>query len=154
MLLTVLTLVGSISCVIFIFIPSQSILWPISSILTVTGNVAFGAAIVCLNAYLPNLARAQREVEAMIDEAAGLGRALQGPLEAMKATSSISSRGIAAGYAAGILLLLIMLIPVTLMEGSLFSLRLAIAASGLWWLVFGFRGLQYSFPPMFKIISS
>jgi UMF1 family MFS transporter len=53
------------------------------------------------------------------------------------ATSCISSQGIIAlGYGAGILLLIIALIPVTLLQGSMFSLRLAIGLSGLWWIVF------------------
>lgn len=43
-----------------------------------------------------------------------------------RATSRISSKGIAIGYAAGIGLLLLLLIPVTLLKGSTFSLRLAI----------------------------
>ncbi|KAG8850085.1 Autophagy protein 22 [Serendipita sp. 411] len=53
-----------------------------------------------------------------------------------RATSRISSRGIALGYAAGILLLCIALIPVTVWNGSTFSLRLAVACSGIWWLLF------------------
>lgn len=52
------------------------------------------------------------------------------------ATSKISSRGIALGYSAGILLLFVALIPVTVMEGSTFSLRLAVSLSGMWWAVF------------------
>ncbi|KAK2464948.1 hypothetical protein APHAL10511_003024 [Amanita phalloides] len=52
------------------------------------------------------------------------------------ATSRISSRGIALGYGAGIILLIITLIPVNRLHGSTFSLRLAIALSGLWWMVF------------------
>jgi UMF1 family MFS transporter len=51
-------------------------------------------------------------------------------------TSRISSRGIALGYFAGIFLLLILLIPVTKLRGSTWSLRLAIGMSGVWWLVF------------------
>lgn len=124
---------------VFMTIPSQSVLWPLSSLLTITGNVAFGAGMVCLNAYLPALARADRrkaetsESAGHPDESARIAKAV------MKATSSISSKGIAAGYAAGIILLVIMLIPVTGMQGSLFSLRLAITASGVWWLIFGLR---------------
>ncbi|KAG8809928.1 Autophagy protein 22 [Serendipita sp. 399] len=53
-----------------------------------------------------------------------------------RATSRISSRGIALGYAAGILLLCIALVPVTVWNGSTFSLRLAVASSGVWWLLF------------------
>ena len=53
-----------------------------------------------------------------------------------RATSRISSQGIALGYAAGILLLVIALVPVTLLHGTTFSLRLAIGLSGVWWATF------------------
>ncbi|KAG6372505.1 autophagy-related protein 22-like protein [Boletus reticuloceps] len=53
-----------------------------------------------------------------------------------RATSRISSQGIASGYGAGILLLLLALVPVTQMHGSTFSLRLAIGLSGIWWMLF------------------
>lgn len=52
------------------------------------------------------------------------------------ATSRISSQGIALGYAAGITLLALTIIPVTKLGGSTFSLRLAIGLSGIWWAVF------------------
>ena len=50
-------------------------------------------------------------------------------------TAHISSQGIALGYGAGIILLLLTLIPVTLLHGSTWSLRLAIGLSGMWWAV-------------------
>ncbi|KAG2144452.1 autophagy-related protein 22-like protein [Suillus bovinus] len=53
-----------------------------------------------------------------------------------RATSRISSLGIASGYGAGIILLLVALIPVTRLDGSTFSLRLAIGLSGIWWALF------------------
>ncbi|KAG8215701.1 autophagy-related protein 22-like protein [Butyriboletus roseoflavus] len=53
-----------------------------------------------------------------------------------RATSRISSLGIASGYGAGILLLLLALVPVTQLHGSTFSLRLAIGLSGVWWMLF------------------
>jgi len=56
--------------------------------------------------------------------------------ELSRATSRISSFGIALGYGAGICLLIVALIPVTLLHGSTFSLRLAIGLSGIWWAVF------------------
>ncbi|KAG6915538.1 hypothetical protein DXG01_011003 [Tephrocybe rancida] len=56
--------------------------------------------------------------------------------ELSRVTSRISSFGIALGYGAGIFLLLIALIPVTLLHGSTFALRLAIGLSGVWWAVF------------------
>lgn len=40
------------------------------------------------------------------------------------------------GYGAGIILLILTLIPVTLLHGSTFSLRLAIGLSGIWWAIF------------------
>jgi MFS transporter, UMF1 family len=48
------------------------------------------------------------------------------------AVSRISSLGIALGYLAGIVLLILTLIPVTSLHGSTFSLRLAIGLSGIW----------------------
>ncbi|KAI0631441.1 MFS general substrate transporter [Trametes polyzona] len=51
-------------------------------------------------------------------------------------TSRISSQGIALGYAAGIVMLLLALIPVRAMKGSTDALRLAIGLSGIWWALF------------------
>ncbi|KDQ52540.1 hypothetical protein JAAARDRAFT_40140 [Jaapia argillacea MUCL 33604] len=51
-------------------------------------------------------------------------------------TSRLSSLGIALGYSSGIILLLLTLVPVTLLKGSTWSLRLAIGLSGVWWGVF------------------
>ncbi|KAJ8091770.1 Autophagy protein 22 [Marasmius tenuissimus] len=56
--------------------------------------------------------------------------------ELSRATSRISSLGIALGYAAGICLLIIALVPVTKMKGTTFALRLAIGLSGIWWAAF------------------
>lgn len=53
-----------------------------------------------------------------------------------RATSRISSVGIALGYLSGITLLVIALVPVTKLGGSTFSLRLAIGMSGVWWALF------------------
>ncbi|KXN90741.1 Autophagy-related protein 22 [Leucoagaricus sp. SymC.cos] len=53
-----------------------------------------------------------------------------------RATSRISSLGIAMGYAAGIFLLMVALVPVSMLGGSTFALRLAIGLSGVWWAVF------------------
>ena len=50
-----------------------------------------------------------------------------------RTTSRISSLGIALGYGAGIFLLLVALVPVTMMHGSTFALRVAIGLSGVWW---------------------
>ena len=51
-------------------------------------------------------------------------------------TARISSQGIALGYSAGILMLLLALVPVTAMKGSTDALRLAVGLSGVWWALF------------------
>ncbi|GLB44510.1 putative vacuolar effluxer which mediate the efflux of amino acids resulting from autophagic degradation [Lyophyllum shimeji] len=56
--------------------------------------------------------------------------------ELSRVMSRISSFGIALGYGAGIVLLIIALIPVTMLHGSTFALRLAIGLSGIWWAAF------------------
>lgn len=116
-----------------------------------------------MNAYLPSLARASKEVvqasnelnevsqhaqpsndtddsdEALLLDSSRTERvvAKQNYSKALtNATSQISSKGIALGYLAGIILLIVALIPVTKLKGSTFSLRLAIGLSGVWWAVF------------------
>jgi UMF1 family MFS transporter len=145
----------------FFILPSTSVIWYLSSLLAIVSNVCFGASIVALNAYLPSLARDSEEVTkaaavladiphstgfleesedsenagllsseippTLVDAKAGYSKALA------TATSRISSRGIATGYLAGIILLIIALIPVTKLKGSTLSLRLAIGMSGVWW---------------------
>ncbi|KAJ2913083.1 hypothetical protein MD484_g7334, partial [Candolleomyces efflorescens] len=48
-------------------------------------------------------------------------------------TARISSHGIAFGYIAGIVLLFVALIPVNMLQGSTWALRVAIGLSGIWW---------------------
>ncbi|WWD06855.1 hypothetical protein V865_004952 [Kwoniella europaea PYCC6329] len=50
--------------------------------------------------------------------------------------SRLSSAGTALGFLSGVSALALLLIPVILLKGSTFSLRLAIALSGIWWAVF------------------
>ncbi len=52
------------------------------------------------------------------------------------ATARISSRGVGIGYISGVAVLCLTILPVSLLGGSLFSLRLAVGISGLWWAVF------------------
>ena len=152
---------GAISAMVFFTLPSSSSIWQISSLLAIVSNVCFGASMVALNAYLPSLARNSEEVTkaaaALADtpRSAGLSEETEDSEDAgllasgtppalvsakarysealTTATSRISSRGIATGYLAGIILLVIALIPVTKMKGSTLSLRLAIGMSGIWW---------------------
>ncbi|KAG8908283.1 Autophagy protein 22 [Tulasnella sp. 403] len=156
LLLTTFAAIGSISTALFLALPSTSPIWFLCTILAILANVSFGASIVALNAYLPALARsspdvlaAKSEVERIREESGHQTPIVPDEVKAehsaaiehyntmlSRTTSRISSQGIATGYAAGIALLLVALIPVTLLHGSTFSLRIAIGMSGIWWGVF------------------
>jgi UMF1 family MFS transporter len=83
-----------------------------------------------LNAYLPRLA------------ASSLPFSDHGDTEKLsRATARISSLGIALGYTAGILLLLVTVLPVQRAGGSTDALRFAIGGSGVWWAVFSIPAL-------------
>jgi MFS transporter, UMF1 family len=172
-LLLIFAYIGSVSATLFLVLPSTSSVWYLSALLAICSNVAFGASVVAMNAYIPFLARSSPEVVQIGSRIHSLSlsptniespewtepertAAASDPLlpsgnqgisdenqlqkdyeaELSRATSRISSKGIALGYGAGILLLLLALVPVTLMHGSTFSLRLAIGLSGIWWAVF------------------
>ncbi|KAF8883023.1 vacuole effluxer Atg22 like-domain-containing protein [Infundibulicybe gibba] len=161
LLLLSFALTGSVAAMIFLLLPSTSPVWFLSAPLAMLANIGFGASTVAMNAYLPSLARSSPEVERIrtqIQDAAHpeadadpsedphaplihspTSPTAQHPLqkeydaELSRATSRISSLGIALGYGAGILLLIVALIPVTKLGGSTFALRLAIGLSGIWW---------------------
>ena len=83
-----------------------------------------------LNAYLPRLALSS------------LPFSDHGDSEKLsRATARISSLGIALGYAAGILLLLLTVLPVQRAGGSTSALGFAIGGSGAWWALFSIPAL-------------
>ncbi|PBK98439.1 MFS general substrate transporter [Armillaria gallica] len=165
-LLLAFALQGAFAAILFLILPSSSPLWFLSALLAICANVGFGVSVVAMNAYLPSLAKDSREVAELrsqleVSQDAGdsdladtsHAEGVEEPLisrtrvesselrahydnELSRATSRISSLGIALGYGAGICLLLVALIPVTKLKGSTFSLRLAIGLSGIWWAVF------------------
>jgi UMF1 family MFS transporter len=156
-LLLVFAGLGSCAATLFLALPSSSSIWLLSALLAICANVGFGASVVAMNAYLPALARESPEVVEIRTELENFAQELppsdihdpDRPLlpEATsltpkynialsEATSRISARGIALGYGAGILMLIIALVPVKLLHGSTFSLRLAIGLSGIWWAFF------------------
>lgn len=165
-LLLSFALLGAAAATAFLLLPSSSFLWLLSAPLTICSNLGFGASVVAMNAYLPALAKESPDVLSVLHEIQSkdhnlpssdltspqYGETASAPLihpsqelESLKAqydvvlsraTSRISSLGIASGYGAGIVLLIVALIPVTLLNGSTFSLRLAIGLSGLWWAMF------------------
>jgi MFS transporter, UMF1 family len=121
---------GSFSSLCFFLLPSSSPIWPLSSILAILANIGFSASIVVLNSYLPRLA-ATSLPPSDHDNTEKLSRA----------TARISSLGIALGYAAGILLLLVTLFPVQRAGGSTNALRFAVGGSGAWWALFSVPAL-------------
>lgn len=125
-------------------------------------NVGFGASVVAMNAYLPTLAKEDPHVRELAETLSqpspepeaeeptrrDSSEPLLGPVASpahdpqtkydallSSTTARISSHGIAFGYMAGIVLLAVALVPVTMLHGSTWALRLAIGLSGIWWAV-------------------
>ncbi|KAG8995173.1 Autophagy protein 22 [Tulasnella sp. JGI-2019a] len=140
-LLLLFASLGSLATTSFIFLPSLSPLWPLCALLAIAANVGFGASMVALNAYLPGLARTAPEVVAMRSSSASSvspensddDEREQYQRAIARSTAHISAKGIAIGYAGGIFVLLICLVPVMMLGGTTWSLRVAIAISGIWW---------------------
>ncbi|KAI0314009.1 autophagy-related protein 22-like protein, partial [Amylostereum chailletii] len=59
---------GFTSAILFFFLSSSSPLWPLAGPLAMCANVGFGASVVAMNAYLPQLARMAPEVVAAHEE--------------------------------------------------------------------------------------
>lgn len=86
------------------------------SLLFITANLCFGAAIVFYNGFLPDISTPDQR-------------------------DKVSSQGWAAGYLGGGLLLLINLGLLTLMDDKGLAVRISLASAGVWWLAF-----TYLFP--------
>lgn len=56
-LLFTFAFLGSLSAILFFFLPSSSPVWPLSGLFAIFANVGFGASVVAMNAYLPMLAK-------------------------------------------------------------------------------------------------
>jgi UMF1 family MFS transporter len=83
----------------------------LGSLLLIIANLAFGAAIVFYNSFLPQIVSPD-------------GR------------DAVSSRGWALGYLGGGLYLLLNLILLLVMDDTALAVRLSLAGAGVWWLVF------------------
>ncbi|KAL1720459.1 autophagy-related protein 22-like protein [Schizophyllum commune] len=156
-LLLFFAFLGSLSATCFLLLPSTSRVWWLCAVLGIFANVGFGASVVAMNAYLPELGRDAPSVVQLAQQEENEASPLLDPpsptdedespsnapkhnaryeAELSRTTSRISSMGIAFGYGAGILMLVLALIPVTLLKGSTWALRLAIGLSGVWWAAF------------------
>ena len=158
LLLLAFAALGSTSAILFITLSSSSPVWLLCGILAALANVSFGASTVVANSYLPTLARSSgqvRKLAAVVERlrstiseeeqfsvqedssTSPLKLALESYTKAVsRAAAAISAKGIAIGYAAGIILLGVAIVPVTILGGTTFSLRLAISLSGVWWAIF------------------
>ncbi|GAA5987349.1 hypothetical protein JCM5350_005635 [Sporobolomyces pararoseus] len=183
---------GSLSSLLFIVLPSSTVVWPLCALLAVVANVSFGVTGVCLNSYLPSLVRlspqvssAQKSFESclenyrnlvhhnrhvssssspttttQIEEASNSLTQATSNYSSLKSleTSKISSRAIGIGYATGISVLVVIMLPLVnslnrfeeeekrggggggageemvVVVDQTFPLRVAIAVSGVWWL--------------------
>lgn len=83
------------------------------SLLFIIANLAFGAAIVFYNSFLPQIASPDKRDE-------------------------VSSKGWAVGYLGGGLLLLLNLLLLMVMEDTALAVRISMASAGVWWLAFTF----------------
>ncbi len=83
------------------------------SLLFIIANLAFGAAIVFYNSFLPQIASPDKRDE-------------------------VSSKGWAIGYLGGGLLLLLNLLLLMVMDDTALAVRISMASAGVWWLAFTF----------------
>lgn len=107
--------IGAIATVLLFFVAGD--LWWMGGLLYILANLAFGAAIVFYNAYLPDIASEDQR-------------------------DNVSSYGWAMGYLGGGLLLLFNLIFYQFRDalgvpGGL-AIRINLASAGIWWLGFAF----------------
>ncbi|MCG3210597.1 MAG: hypothetical protein FOGNACKC_04228 [Anaerolineae bacterium] len=101
--------IGATSTILLFFVQGKLIV-P-GGLLFIIANLAFGAAIVFYNAFLPDIA-------------------------APDDRDSVSSKGFAFGYVGGGLLLALNLVLFSLMTDSGLAVRISLASAGVWWLVF------------------
>ncbi len=106
---------GAIATILFFFVTGD--LWWLGGVLYVIANLAFGAAIVFYNAYLPDIASEDQR-------------------------DRVSSYGWAMGYLGGGLLLLLNLIFYQLRDTlgvpTGLAVRINLASAGVWWLGFSY----------------
>ncbi|KAA1074338.1 Autophagy protein 22 [Puccinia graminis f. sp. tritici] len=144
--------IGSLSGILFFFLDSGSSLWSLTAILAILANVALGVSGVCLNSFIPNLAKATPKVlEAQRDLIRHHPLSSSAQDEHYKtlistATANISSNGIALGCGSGIIALCLSLIVIISHDGNTDSLRWVIGLSGIWWAFFSIPAV-FLLPP-------
>ncbi|MDX1616220.1 MAG: MFS transporter [Candidatus Promineifilaceae bacterium] len=100
---------GAAATIALFFVEGDLVL--LGGLLLILANLAFGAALVFYNAFLPEIASPDRR-------------------------DQVSARGFGLGYLGGGLLLLLNLILFNFMEDSGLAVRISLASAGVWWLLF------------------
>ncbi|PLW07655.1 hypothetical protein PCANC_24965 [Puccinia coronata f. sp. avenae] len=140
LLLIFFAAIGSLSGMLFFFLDSTSSTWSLSAVLSIIANVALGASGVCLNSFIPNLAKTTPKVLEAKSELITLSSPTEDDehVKALisNATADISSNGVALGCGSGIMALCLSMLWITSHGGSTDSLRWAIGFSGIWWALF------------------
>jgi UMF1 family MFS transporter len=113
-MMMVFAYLGASATILLFFIQDNLIV--LGGVIFIFANLAFGAAIVFYNAFLPDIASPDER-------------------------DAVSSKGFAFGYIGGGLLLSLNLVVVYFMENQGLAVRLSMASAGVWWLVF-----TYLFP--------
>jgi UMF1 family MFS transporter len=112
-MMQIFAVTGAIATLLLFFVSGD--LWPLGGVLFIVANIAFGAAIVFYNAYLPDIASEEER-------------------------DRVSSYGWALGYLGGGILLALNLAFFILRDSLHISTDLAVrinlASAGLWWLGF------------------
>ena len=121
-LLAVFAYIGSFSTICLYFVKDGR--FALGAFLLIVANISFGAALVVANSYIPDLAAPDQR-------------------------DTVSSRGWAAGYAGGGLLLILNLILYTGYESfgvtQTEAVRISLMSAGIWWALFTIvtvRGLR------------
>ncbi len=115
-MLQIFAFIGSLTTMLFFFVSGD--LWWLGGLLFIVANLAFGAAIVFYNAYLPDIASPNTR-------------------------DKISSQGWAMGYLGGGVLLGLNLAFFLLRDrlgvDTNLAIRINLASAGIWWFGWGFR---------------
>lgn len=108
-LLLLCAFLGAGATTLLVFVTAETVVF--GGLLFIIANVAFGAALVFYNAFLPDLAPPDEQ-------------------------DAVSARGFAFGYVGGGLLLALNLVLFQLLDDTALAVRLSLGSAGLWWLVF------------------
>ncbi|KAK9767617.1 Autophagy protein 22 [Basidiobolus ranarum] len=136
--LLLFAMMGSISGMLFPIAYKPS-LWWLATILSIITCVCFGASFVFYASYIPTLTRYHPnvlEVHSQGDEEE-VARVTE------KVANSISSKGMAWGYFAGVIVLAISAVIVYVLGQSNYSMQIACAFTCFWWFIFTYAPYKW-----------